>query len=267
MLKATKRMAGLLALTILTACGPAGEDAGPSGSPGPDDLRALIAKVVEAQGGEEALAGVTSVFERKTDRLFSLDERDRRVVVLVNSAGDIRYAEGFDGSDAWQIVQDQPKQALPEEGRAAIWRLTQLPSVLVPLSRMEELGHSVELAGRASIEGTEYYDLALKLSDGFERHCFINSTTYRMERARDTPQASAGEAQPIETFWSDFRSVDGVWIPFESGQRNYETGEQLSKHTLQEVTLNVVVPDDVFRLDGSLDPLLAIIMDQIGAPE
>ncbi len=57
----------------------------------------------------------------------------------------------------------------------------------------------------------------------------------------------------------DSREIEGVWFPFTSGERNFETGQRLSGGTLRQVRLNVSVPDEVFTLEASLAPFLDLI--------
>jgi hypothetical protein len=235
----------------------------------PVTLDTIIARNTLALGGEVALASVQSVWRQRNAQTFTLRQRPtRHLVVLLNDTGGIRYAEGYDGQTAWEIVDDGPKQEATERARVALWHTTQFPSVLNPLFQMSALGHELRLVGSDTVEGVHYYKLLLALSDGFEREYFVNARTGHIERARDIRRLHAYEddVQPIESLWSDFREVDGVWLPFTSGERNYETGERLSGGTMRQARVNVSVPEEVFALDGSLAPSLRLIRELTGEP-
>lgn len=230
-------------------------------------LETLIERTVAAQGADSALATVESVFRQRNERMFTLRKRPGlHLVVLLNDSGGIRYAEGFDGEGAWELENDGPKVVASERARTALWHTTQFPSVLYPLSRMEYLGHELELMPPDTVEGVAYHRVLLRLSDGFERSYYVNPETYRIDRARDVRRFHAyeEEIQPVEAIWSDFRSVDGVWVPFTSGERNYETGERLSGGTLRQVRFNVPISDDVFSPNGDLSPFLKLIRELTG---
>lgn len=230
-------------------------------------LETLVESTVVAMGGDSALETVESVFRQRNERMFTLRKRPGlHLVVLLNESGGIRYAEGFDGEQAWELENDGPKVIAGERARTALWHTTQFPSVLRPLSRMEDLGNEIELMQPDTVEGVEYHRVLLRLSDGFERSYYINSQTYRIERARDARRFHAyeEETQPIEAIWSDFRPVEGVWVPFTSGERNYETGERLSGGTLRQVRFNVAISDDVFSPHGDLSPFLKLIRELTG---
>ena len=128
---------------------------------------------------------------------------------------------------------------------------------------MDDLGHQLELAPADTVDGAAFHVIRLRLSDGFERAYYINAETYRIERARDVRRLHAyeEEVQPIEGTWSDFREIDGVWVPFTTGERNFETGEQLSGGTMLQIRFNVSIPNEVFFLDGSLEPFLRLIRE------
>jgi hypothetical protein len=217
-------------------------------------------------GGEAALQGVESVFRQRNERTFTLRKRPAfHLVVLLNDTGGVRYAEGYDGEVAWELTDDGPKTRASERAQIALWHTTQWPGILKPLSRMRELGHAVELIGQDTLQDIAYHRLLLRLSDGFEREYFVNAQTYRIERARDRRRLHAyeEEIQPIEGLWSDFREIDGVWVPFTTGERNYDTGERLSGGTMRQILLNASVPDEVFSLDGSLEPFLRLVRQLI----
>ena len=230
----------------------------------PPTLDQIIERTVDAMGGEAALQSVESVFRQRNERTFTLRKQPTfHLVVLLNDTGGVRYAEGYDGEVAWELTDEGPKTRAGDRAQTALWHTTQWPAILKPLSRMVELGHTLELIGPDTIQGVRYHKLLLRLSDGYEREYYINAQTYRIERARDVRRFHAyeDEVQPIEGVWSDFREVDGVWAPFTTAERNFETGESLSGGTMRQIKLNVSVPDEVFRLNGSLQPFLRLVRE------
>ena len=232
-------------------------------------VREIIERSVGAMGGQAALNSVESIWRQRNERTFTLRKRPHyHLVVLLNDTGGVRYAEGYDGQVAWELVDDGPKTRASDRAQTALWHTTQFPGVLKPLSVMEELGHEVELIGTDTVASVGYHTVRLRLSDGFERRYYINAETYRIERARDVRRFHAieEEIQPIESVWSDFRNVDGVWVPFTSGERNFVTGERLSGGTMRQIRLNVAVPDEVFSLNGSLESFLQLIRDLARGP-
>jgi hypothetical protein len=239
----------------LAACSVA--DSGPT-------LETIIAENTRALGGEAALEAVQSVWQQRNATTFTLRQRPNlQLVVLLNDTGGVRYAEGYDGETAWEVVGDGPKRGSTERARVALWHTTQFPSVLNPLSQMSAAGHELQLMGPDSVEGVFYHKLLLRLRDGFEREYFINAATLHIERARDRRRLHAfeDEIQPIESTWSDYREINGVWLPFTTGERNYETGERLSGGTMPQIRLNVSVPRAVFALEGSLALFLELIRE------
>jgi hypothetical protein len=225
-------------------------------------LEEIVAENTRALGGEAALANVQSVLHQRSASVFTLQERPNLLlVVVVNDTGGISYAEGYDGQTAWEVLNDSPKRESTDRARVALWHTTQWPSVLTPLSQMSAAGHELRLVGTNTVDDVSYHELRLTLSDGFGRAYYVNPATMQIERARDSRRLHAYEddIQPIESTWSDYRQVDGVWLPFTAGERNYETGKQLSGGTVHRILLNVSVPREVFSLDGSLAPFMEIV--------
>ena len=222
-------------------------------------LEDILRRNEEAMGGRVALDGVQSVWRQRNAHTFTLRQKpDKHVVVLLDSAGSVRYAEGFDGTDAWEIVDDGPKRPVSQRARTALWHVTQFPSELRPLARLRDSGHSLSMLGRSRIGGLEYFEILVRLSDGFERTYYVHPQTYQIERSRDVRRHHAYEEQqqPIEGTWSDFRQVESLVLPFTTGERNYETGERLSGGTMVQIRLDVLMPEAVFSPTGSLQPFL-----------
>lgn len=225
-------------------------------------LPRLLERCTAAMGDGERLSAVRSIWRQRNRHTFTLRKKpDHHLVLLLDDEGKVRYAEGFDGEAAWEQVGEGPKVAVGARARIALWHTTQFPSVLDPLASLPKLGHELELAGEETVEGTPYHRVLLRLSDGFERMYYVNAGTYRLERSRDVRRHHTYEeqAQPIESVWSDFRKVEGLWLPFTTAERNHETGERLSGGTMRQIRLDVDVPDEVFRLEGSIEPFLELV--------
>jgi hypothetical protein len=225
-------------------------------------LESIIQQNEQALGGRTALDRVQSVWRQRNARTFTLRQKPNNLlVVLLNEGGGIQYAEGFDGTTAWEIQDDGRKQPVSKRARTALWHTTQLPNMLRPLARIREGGHELALIGREEIDDVNYFAVLVTLSDGFERTYYLHPGTFMIERSRDIRRHHAfeDEMQPIESTWSDFRSVGPLTIPFTERERNYETGEQLSEGTMVQIRLNVLMPETVFAPDGDLTPFLDLV--------
>ncbi len=233
-------------LAALTSCAPG------------DPLDQLLERNAEALGGRARLEEVQSIQIVRNEQMMAVTRRDGfHRIELFNPDGTLRYAEGIARGAAWEQTADDPVRR-PVSGRPAeaLWRVLQWPSVLNPLYRIENQGHSLTLLPDTVLDGTSYRVVLLTLSDGFERVYFINAETSLIERSRDHRRLHAYEesAQNLESLWGDYRALNGVRVPFYVAERNYDTGELLYGTTFLDVRLNVDVPEEQFSISGVSSP-------------
>ena len=241
----------LAAAVILLTPAPARAQAGLT-------LAQLLDSNAVATGGRARLDRLASVVTlRTTTSLTSLKLPDFVLIEGYDSAGAVRYAEGYDGHQAWeQTREDSARRVVTGRAEIALRRVAQWPGNIVPLYRVGEFGDSLALEGVDSLEGELYYRLRLTLQDGFRRWYFVNATSYLIERARDARElhANDGNTREIETLFTDYRPVDGYWFPFTVIERDLRTGETLSARTVLDFFPGVELPDSLFAASGHSDP-------------
>ena len=222
------------------------------------DLAQLLDSNAVAMGGRARLDRLASVVTLRTaTSLTSLKVPSFVLIEGYDSAGAVSYAEGYDGHQAWeQTREDSARRVVTGRPEVALRRVVQWPGNVVPLYRVGEFGETLALEGVDSLEGELYYRLRLNLQDGFQRWYFVNATSYRIERARDTRElhASDGNTREIETLFTDYRPTEGYWFPFTVIERDLRTGETLSARTVLGIFPAVELPDSLFAASGHSDP-------------
>ncbi|MFI5210730.1 MAG: hypothetical protein ACHQ2E_09820 [Gemmatimonadales bacterium] len=221
-------------------------------------LDQLLDSNAVAMGGRARLDRLAAVVTlRTTTSLTSLKLPDFVLIEGYDSAGAVRYAEGYDGHQAWeQTREDSARRVVTGRAEVALRRVAQWPGNIVPLYRVGEFGDSLALEGVDSLEGELYYRLRLTLQDGFQRWYFVNATSYLIELARDARElhANDGNTREIETLFTDYRPVDGYWFPFTVIERDLHTGATLSARTVLDFFPGVELPDSLFAAGGHSDP-------------
>ena len=74
-------------------------------------------------------------------------------------------------------------------------------------------GTHIDVEGVAPIEGHDAYRLRLKFKDGQEEHLWVDATSY-LEVRIDSARTVGARSRPIRTYLRDYRSVNGVKIPY-----------------------------------------------------
>lgn len=226
-------------LCLLTGCTPAAEL---------PDLDALIARHVEARGGAAAIEAVQT-YETDihiVEPTFEVDgtyiaTRDGRMRIDIRAGDERVFAEGLHRGRSWSWSPGNGVREGSDQGTAALRHGIEFPLKLFGLHELRDRGHRLRLARRETVEGIDYYVLALVLDDGFESWLYLHPESLLIERERQF-RALHVDVDPtrewIETVFSDFRPVAGVLFPFRQIDRQVSTGRQLASVEVREIRLN-----------------------------
>lgn len=213
----------------------------------PNNASDILAKAKQASGGAawDALTSVHTLAKVSTGGLIGKAESWEDVltgrVLATFEIGPMTGAEGFDGKTLW--AQDSSKQARAEEGEDA--RLGAVDDVYrrsmaywYP-SRGEAL---IEDTGEKQEQGRRFQTLRITPKGGRVFDIWVDASTQLFDRI---VEKTATETRT--TFFSDYRRVSGVLIPFATRSTNGQTRyDQLG--TVEKVELNVPLDDEMFRM-------------------
>lgn len=216
--------------------------AAPTASP---DARALVGRCVEAYGGRAGIARsaaavhtgtVTSILHPGVvGQIGRAYRRSGKLRVEVKFAGDgeIRI---LDGGRGWrqgvEVARGQLASMILQAARL------DLPSLLSTwIDRVED-------GGTMQLDGRTLRVLAIQVAPGLVVEADLDPETGRILRSRGR---SSGGPTPLEfvTTYSDFRTVDGVLVPFR--EANWANGSGTGETVLANVEFPPALPDDLFR--------------------
>lgn len=243
----------LSAAAVAPAAGPdaraperAAQQAGRGGRVAPQDgIAALVRRCVNAYGGEAAVARaarsvhegtVTSLLHPggpgRIGRAYARPGRLRVEVAFPDAAPEIRV---LDGGRGWRAGQEV-------EGPLLTSMVLQAARMDLP-ALLAARGAKVEARGTLALDGKTLRVLALTLAPGVVVEAAIDAGTGRILRSRGR---AAGPA-PVEfvTTYSDFRTVDGVLVPFH--EENWANGKNTGETVLSRVEFPEAFPAEMFR--------------------
>jgi outer membrane lipoprotein-sorting protein len=120
-----------------------------------------------------------------------------------------------------------------------------------PLIDYAAKGSKIELEGTEMVEGNGTYRLKVTRKDGVQRHVWIDGKTFLESKIEGNPHRFDGKMRGVQSYLSDYRSVDGLMIPFESETR-LEGVRASHKLTLEKVEINPTIEDSAFAKPDSL---------------
>jgi outer membrane lipoprotein-sorting protein len=151
----------------------------------------------------------------------------------------------FDGQKGWKL-RPYLNRADPEPFSADELSKTQEgPGLDGQLIDYSAKGNKVELEGTETVEGKATYRLKVTNKQGHANHVWIDGTTFLEAKIEGQPHRFDGKMRPVETYYSDYKAVDGVMIPHLSETR-VQGVRATHKMTVETVALNTKLDDTLF---------------------
>ncbi len=211
-----------------------------------DGVAALVRRCVEAYGGAAAVGRAARSVHEGTVTSLLHPGAPGRIGRAYSRPGRLRVEVAFADSA-------EPEIRVLAGGRG--WRHGKevegplLTSMILQAARMDlpallaAGGAKVEARGTLALDGKTLQVLALTLAPGVVVEAAIDPGTGRILRSR----GSAAGPAPVEfiTTYSDFRTVDGVLVPFR--EENWANGKTTGETALSRVEFPESFPPDLFR--------------------
>jgi hypothetical protein len=140
-------------------------------------------------------------------------ERPRKVRVELQFRGQTAI-QVYDGSNGWKL-RPYLNRLEVEPFNSDELRLASLQSDLDgPLIDFAAKGSRVELDGTEKVEGRNTYKIRLTMKDGRTTHVWIDAETFLEAKIEGAPRRLDGQQHQVEIYFRDYRTVDGLRIPF-----------------------------------------------------
>jgi outer membrane lipoprotein-sorting protein len=219
-------------------------------------LDEIIAKNIEARGGMEKLKSVQTV--RFTGRMTMGPGIEAPITLELKRPNQLRMelvfqgmtgVQAYDGTSGWSLMpfggRTDPQPMSPEETKDA----EEQADIDGPLVDYKEKGHTVELVGKDTVEGTEAYKIKVTLKNGDVRYFYLDSE-YFLEIKGEGKRTIRGSEVETETSFGDYKEVEGLMMPhiIEAGAKGRPEKQKI---TIEKVELNVPVEDARFKMPAA----------------
>lgn len=160
---------------------------------------------------------------------------------------------GFDGETAWMQnpMQSAGKAVkMPDEQAKQTLEQADMDGLL---HDYEEKGYKLVLVGEEEVEGTETYKLKLTKENGDEIDIFLDMDSYMMIKTK-AKMDMMGQEIEAETFFSNYKMIDGVAIPTSIETKAGPQGAMTME--FDEIEFNVEMDDEIFKIPGGVENAL-----------
>ncbi len=222
----------------------AGADRSPGG------VRSLVAKVVAAYGGKDAVEGMKSVYaagsieafmrrDHGTYELCFMRPRKLRVETRYQRSSETRILNG----DSGYRGMDGPPFARAK-GDSLLAMVYQYKHFDLPYGLLKGL-YSVSVKGREELDGNPVEVLHLTDSEGPPMDVYIDTHTFFIVKVTGYFDVGGGRSTALSALFSDFRKVGDTVFPFRI--TNYAGGYRIAITKMRVYKLNPAIPGSLFQ--------------------
>ncbi|HEX2443347.1 MAG TPA: hypothetical protein VHJ77_05335 [Vicinamibacterales bacterium] len=223
----------------------------PAASAAQPTVDALVARNLQAKGGEAKLKAIQSM--RMTGRVsiqgmelpMTITAKRPNLMRQEMQIQDKRIVTAFDGQKAWMINPMTGSEA-PQEltGPQADMAKDQsdFDGALVD---WKAKGHTVEVVGAEEVGGVKTQKVKVTKKNGQVQYFFLSPDT-GLEIKTTTEVLQGGTPMTVETELSDYRSVDGIMLPH--ALKTSINGTPTASITVDKIELNTPLDETLFTL-------------------
>ena len=213
------------------------------------NISAIINKYVQAVGGKSAVTAITSrVTKGRIDipgvsfggRLETYAKAPNMSLTIMSAEPIGNVKRGFDGRTAWAISDEQGAHLPSPKELASLAAENELYFDV----KLQELYPRMGFFGKDTLGAREVYVLEATSRLGVQEKFYFDIDNGLLLR-RDTLRPSSRGPVRTEIYYSDWRDVDGIKLPFKTTER---MGDTTYVFTLEEVKHNVQLDNEVFRV-------------------
>lgn len=210
-------------------------------------LDEVLARYVEASGGEKAIAAATSRIVRGTVDVTGLShggtyesyqQAPNKFYLLVQAYPFGTAKSGYNGRVAW-MTSNAKTNIIKNPGDVAYF--ASVATFLSPVGLKQKYA-KVTLAGASQIGFRDVYVLELQPATGSVERLYLDTKTYLPVRFNKV-QISGNTKIPVQIYLDDWRAVDGIQFPFSMT----ESMPNLSmSFTITEIRHNIPIDAGLF---------------------
>ena len=222
----------------------------------PVDLTAaqIVERNISARGGLQAWRTVKTLSmsgkldaggKQKVQLPFVLEmERNRKTRLELQFNGQTAV-QVYDGTNGWKLRPFLNRRDVEPYTQDELKAASMQADIDGPLVDYVAKGTKVQLEGIQSVEGHDAFNLKLTLKTGQVQHIWVDAQTFLDVKVEGTPRRLDGRFHPVATYMRDYRSVNGLMIPYVN-ETAVDGVKQTEKIILEKVIVNPKLEDSHF---------------------
>ncbi len=175
-------------------------------------------------------------------------ERPKKMRMEAEIPDGTKFIQAYDGKEGWAIMPwtgSQDPQAMTEEQQKA---LEQMGDIEGDLYNWKKKGYDVTLEGTEKLDGADVYKIKLVKPSGDEYVFYLDKNKHIILK-EDAKVNVQGTKVETNIYFSDFRPVDGMTMPFNIQTK--KDGQLFSQFIIEDIEVNQDIDDSLFEKPGS----------------
>ena len=140
-------------------------------------------------------------------------KRPRKVRVEIQFHGQTAV-QVYDGAHGWKLRPYLNRREVEPFSEEELRMASTQEDLDGPLVDYAAKGSRVDLVGSEKVDGRDTYKIKVTAKSGHTFHVWVDARTYLEAKIEGQPRRLDGTDHPVEIYYSDFRTVDGLQIPF-----------------------------------------------------
>jgi hypothetical protein len=206
----------------------------------------VVEKNVAARGGLQAWRAVKTMSmsgkldaggKQNVQLPFVLEmgrTRKTRLELLFNGKTAVQV---YDGTNGWKLRPFLNRNDVEPYSPAELKAAAMQADLDGPLVDYSAKGTKVDLEGVQQVEGHDAFNLKLTLKSGQVQHIWVDAQTFLDVKIEGTPRHLDGKFHPVATYLRDYRSVNGLMIPYVN-ETVVEGVKKTEKIVVEKVVVN-----------------------------
>jgi hypothetical protein len=223
---------------------------------GGNQRTALPASLTGGKHGQQALSALPSRRAEEVQLPFVMELKRPGKTRIELQFGGQTAIQVFDGSNGWKLRPYLNRRVVepysPDEQKLASMQ----QDLDGPLVDYAAKGTRIELDGMEKVEDRDTYKLKLTMKSGQTLHVWIDAQTFLEAKMEGQPRRLDGVSHPVEIYFSDYRQVSGLQIPYVLETKVLEAKERVAgirdvpaqpeKMILSKVLVNPALEESLF---------------------
>src|SRR5579864_6480795 len=169
---------------------------------------------VPMQNPKEVVNTLTRRPAEETQLPFLMEmKRPRKVRVELQFKGQTAV-QVYDGTNGWKLRPFLNRHEVEPYSEEELKIASHQEDLDGPLLDYAAKGSHVELDGTEKVEGRATYKIKVTEKTGYTFHVWVDAETFLEAKIEGQPHRLDGVEHPVEVYYRDYRTVDGLQIPF-----------------------------------------------------